>query len=109
MKAIYMIDKEDRLVRCFLTDISLREEPFIGEAKCHADDVFDIEKGMEISIKRAMLSRNEFAVRHLTRKVRKLNKKASETRRMADTLHHLKCVQQGNVDTLKKELSEFCS
>jgi hypothetical protein len=54
---LYTVNEAKKAVSC---KIKTRGRFFVGVAKCHDDDVFDIEKGKDIAYNRCRLEINKF-------------------------------------------------
>lgn len=54
---LYRVNEKKKAVSC---KIKTRGQFFVGVAKCHDDDVFDIEKGKDIAYNRCRLEINKF-------------------------------------------------
>lgn len=52
----YIVDKENRIVECTLTDqFYIGNKQWTGKAKCSSEDIFNEEKGKEIAYLRAFV------------------------------------------------------
>lgn len=56
---LYVVNEVKKAVSC---KIKTRGQFFVGVAKCHDEDVFDIEKGKEIAYNRCRLEINKFVL-----------------------------------------------
>jgi hypothetical protein len=54
---LYRVNEQKKAVSC---KIKTRGQFFVGVAKCHDEDVFDVEKGKEIAYNRCRLEINKF-------------------------------------------------
>lgn len=54
---LYVVNENKKAVTC---KIKTRGRFFVGVAKCHDDDVFDVEKGKDIAYNRCRLDINKF-------------------------------------------------
>ena len=54
---LYVVNENKKAVTC---KIKTRGRIFVGVAKCHEDDVFDVEKGKDIAYNRCRLDINKF-------------------------------------------------
>ena len=54
---LYTVNEVKKAVSC---KIKTRGRFFVGVAKCHEDDVFDVEKGKDIAYNRCRLDINKF-------------------------------------------------
>lgn len=54
---LYTVNEAKKAVSC---KIKTRGRFFVGVAKCHEDDVFDVEKGKDIAYNRCRLEINKF-------------------------------------------------
>lgn len=54
---LYVVNEKKKAVSC---KIKTRGQFFVGVAKCHDEDVFDIEKGKDIAYNRCRLEINKF-------------------------------------------------
>ena len=54
---LYRVNEKKKAVSC---KIKTRGQFFVGVAKCHDEDVFDVEKGKEIAYNRCRLEINKF-------------------------------------------------
>ena len=96
-KYVYMVDPQERLVRCCLID-RVNGDCSIDVAKCHSDDVFDVNKGMEIAKLRATISYEKLKANRIARKLHKMNKVTKQADLMAgfrrDSIEHIKFLEQ---------------
>lgn len=87
VRYIYKVDPENRLVNCMgiIKDDDGRFLDFqVGDAKCHKDDEFDVNFGMELArlrCERNIIKRNMNKNKH---NVSKFNKKSKHFEKCAD-------------------------
>ena len=80
---LYHVDPENGVVRCILIDRENGDCAF-GVAKCHEDDSFDVNVGMELSKVRAKIAYAKTLSNRYMRKIHKLNKMAEKADKLAD-------------------------
>ena len=103
-KYVYMIDPQERLVRCCLID-RVNGDCAIDVAKCHRDDEFDVNKGMEIAKLRATISYKKLGANRIARKLHKMNKIAKD----ADLLASYRSDMIEYIKGLERREKDLCS
>ena len=78
VKYIYKVDSDNRSVTCIginKDNNCMFENLYMGEAKCHKEDEFDIEYGMELAKLRCEKNQIKHDLNRTRRKVTKCNKR----------------------------------